>query len=74
MLVILKNTKMENNQVEWIMIKKITSKENRKAILKLILYSVLTLIGSFFSMILVFELMVWFWESSLIEQLAKLIR
>jgi hypothetical protein len=65
---------MDNNEVAWILIKKISAKENRKAILKLILYSVLTLIGAFFSMILVFEIMVWFWESSLIEQLAKLIQ
>lgn len=65
---------MEHNEVAWILIKKISAKENRKAILKLVLYSILTLIGSFFTMILFFELMVWFWESTLIQQLAKLIQ
>lgn len=65
---------MENNQVEWIMVKKVTSKENRKAVLKIFGYAALMLIGSFCFMILIFELMVWFWESTLIEELAKLVR
>ena len=65
---------MENNQVEWIMVKKATSKENRKAVLKIFGYAALMLIGSFCSMILTFELMVWFWESTLIQELAKLVR
>ena len=65
---------MENNQVEWIMIKKVTSKENLKTVLKIFGYAALMLIGSFCFMILIFELMVWFWESTLIEELAKLIR
>ena len=65
---------MENNQVEWIMIKKVTSKENRMSVLKIFGYAALMLIGSFCFMILIFELMVWFWESTLIEELAKLIR
>lgn len=65
---------MDNNEVAWILIKKISAKENRKAILKLIFYSILTLIGSFCFMLLIFEIMVWFWESTLINQLANLIR
>jgi len=65
---------MENNQVEWIMIKKVTSKENRMSVLKIFGYAALMLIGSFCFMILIFELMVWFWESTLIEELAKLVR
>jgi hypothetical protein len=65
---------MENNQVEWIMIKKVTSKENRMSVLKIFGYAALMLIGSFCFMILMFELMVWFWESTLIEELAKLVR
>lgn len=65
---------MENNQVEWIMVKKATSKENRMSVLKIFGYAALMLIGSFCFMILIFELMVWFWESTLIEELAKLIR
>ena len=65
---------MENNQVEWIMIKKVTSKENLKTVLKIFGYAALMLIGSFCFMILIFELMVWFWESTLIEELAKLVR
>ena len=65
---------MENNQVEWIMVKKATSKENLKTVLKIFGYAALMLIGSFCFMILIFELMVWFWESTLIEELAKLVR
>jgi len=65
---------MENNQVEWIMVKKATSKENRMSVLKIFGYAALMLIGSFCFMILIFELMVWFWESTLIEELAKLVR
>jgi len=65
---------MDNNEVAWVLIKKISAKENRKAILKMIGYAALMLVGSFCTMILVFELMVWFWESSLIKQLAKLIQ
>jgi len=65
---------MENNQVEWIMVKKATSKENRMSVLKIFGYAALMLIGSFCFMVLIFELMVWFWESTLIEELAKLIR
>jgi phosphotransferase system glucose/maltose/N-acetylglucosamine-specific IIC component len=65
---------MENNQVEWIMIKKVTSKENLKTVLKIFGYAALMLIGSFCFMILIFELMVWFWQSTLIEELAKLVR
>jgi len=65
---------MENNQVEWIMIKKVTSKENRMSVLKIFGYAALMLIGSFCFMMLIFELMVWFYESTLIKELAKLIR
>jgi len=65
---------MENNQVEWIMIKKVTSKENLKTVLKIFGYAALMLIGSFCFMMLIFELMVSFYESTLIKELAKLIR
>jgi len=34
LLVILKNLNMDNNEVAWVLIKKISAKENRKAILK----------------------------------------
>ena len=73
MLVILKNINMDN-QVEWIMIKKVTAKENRKALIKMIGLGILWFIGSIVFMILIFEIMVWFWESTLIGQLAKFLR
>jgi len=65
---------MDNNEVAWVLVKKISAKENRKALFKLFGYSILLLIGSFCFMLLIFEIMVWFWESTLINQLANLIR
>ena len=73
MLVILKNINMDN-QVEWIMIKKVTAKENRKELIKMIGLGILWFIGSIVFMILIFEIMVWFWESTLIGQLSKFLR
>jgi len=74
MYVNLKNTKMEHNEVAWILVKKISAKENRKAVLKFLFYGLLMFIGSLFFMILIFEIMVWFWESTLIQQLSKLLQ
>jgi hypothetical protein len=74
MYVILKNTNMENNEMAWVLVKKISAKENRKALFKLFGYSILLLIGSFCFMLLIFEIMVWFWESTLINQLAKVLQ
>lgn len=65
---------MNNNQVEWLMIKKVTAKENRKNIMKLFFQASLFLLSSFAFMIFTFELMVWFWHSSLIEQMAQVLR
>jgi len=65
---------MENNQVEWIMVKKATSKENRKTLIKTFLYAGLFLASSFVFMILTFEMLIWFWHSSLIEQMAEVLR
>ena len=65
---------MENNQVEWIMVKKATSKENRKTLIKTFLYAGLFLASSWVFMILTFELLVWFWNASLTEQMAQIIR
>lgn len=58
----------------WILVKKISAKENRKALFKLLGYGILMLIASFCFMILIFEIMVWFWESTLINQLSKVVQ
>lgn len=65
---------MENNKVEWIMVRKATSKENRKNLIKTFLYAGLFLASSWVFMILTFELLVWFWNASLTEQVAQIIR
>jgi len=65
---------MENNKVEWIMVRKATSKENRKNLIKTFLYAGLFLASSWVFMILTFELLVWFWNASLTEQMAQIIR
>lgn len=65
---------MENNQVEWIMVKKATSKENRKTLIKTFLYAGLFLVSSWIFMILTFEMLIWFWNASLTEQMAQIIR
>lgn len=62
------------NQVEWIMIKKVTSKENRKNVIKMIGMGILWFIGSICTMILCFEIMVWFYESTLIDQMSKILQ
>jgi hypothetical protein len=74
MFVILKNTKMENNQVEWIMVKKITSKENRKNIRKLIFQGILFFCLSYAFMIFMMETMIWFWNSEILESSAQYLR
>jgi len=65
---------MENNQFEWIMVKKATSKENRKTLIKTFLYAGLFLVSSWIFMILTFEMLIWFWNASLTEQMAQIIR
>lgn len=73
MLVNLKNINMEN-QVEWIMIKKITKKENRKRIRKLIFQGILFLGLSYVFMIFMLETMVWFWKSEILNVSAGYLR
>ena len=65
---------MDNNQVEWIMVKKATSKENRKTLINTFLYGGLFLLSSWVFMILTFELLIWFWNASLTEQVAQILR
>ncbi len=65
---------MEDNQFEWIMVKKATSKENRKTLIKTFLYAGLFLFSSWIFMTLTFELLIWFWNASLTEQMAQIIR
>jgi len=65
---------MENNEFEWIMVKKITSKENRKNVIKLISQGILFFCLSYVFMIFMLETMVWFWESEVLEVSAKYLR
>jgi len=62
------------NQVEWIMIKKISKKENRKRLRKLLFQGILFLGLSYVFMIFMLETMVWFWESKLLEVSAEYLR
>ena len=74
MLVILKNTKMENNQVEWIMIKKISKKENRKTIRKFLFQGALFFALSYATLIFALNAMVWFWHSEFLNEAATWLR
>lgn len=62
------------NQVEWILVKKISKKENRKRLRKLLFQGILFLGLSYVFMIFMLETMVWFWESELLEVSAKYLR
>jgi len=62
------------NQVEWILIKKISKKENRKRLRKLLFQGILFLGLSYVFMIFMLETMVWFWESELLEVSAEYLR
>lgn len=62
------------NQVEWIMIKKISKKENRKRLRKLLFQGFLFLGLSYVFMIFMLETMVWFWRSELLEVSAQYLR
>ena len=62
------------NQVERIMVKKITKKENRKMLRKLLFQGILFLGLSYVFMIFMLETMVWFWESEILEVSAEYLR
>ena len=73
MLVNLKNINMDN-QVEWVKIKKISNKEMRKNLRKLLFQGILFLGLSYVFMIFMLETMVWFWESEILELSAEYLR
>jgi len=65
---------MENNQVEWIMIKKISKKENRKNLRKLIFNAIMAVALSYATFIFAINALVWFWNSELLNEAATWLR
>lgn len=65
---------MENNQVEWIMIKKISKKENRKNLRKLIFNAIMAVALSYAAFIFAINAFVWFWNSELLNEAAAWLR
>lgn len=63
-----------DNQVEWVKIKKISNKEMRKNLRKLLLQGILFLALSYVFMIFMLETMVWFWKSEILNVSAEYLR
>ena len=63
-----------DNQVEWVKIKRISNKEMRKNLRKLLFQGMLFFALSYVFMIFMLETMVWFWNSEILNVSAEYLR
>ena len=63
-----------DNQVEWIMIKKISKKENRKRLRKLIIQSILVFVLTYCTVVFGLQLIPIIWKSDLLQNAAEWLR